>query len=64
MPLDSQAVARITEDRTAAQARLQVITEELAKAEMAVVRWTNAKATVTDEIADLDQALALVIEEP
>jgi hypothetical protein len=64
MPADSQAVTRLQEDRVAAIDRLQHATEQRVLAEQAVVRWQNTEAQLTDEVADLDQAIALATDAP
>lgn len=64
MPADSQAITRLQEDRVAAVNRLQYITEQKVLAEQAVERWTNSEVTVTDEIADLDVAIAAATAAP
>ena len=64
MPVDSQAVTRLMEDKTTAQNRLQKVTELLADAQQDVDRYTLSSATLVDEIADIDAAIAAAIALP
>lgn len=64
MPADSQAVTRLQEDRLAAVARLEDIETRLTAANEAAARYTASKATVEDEIADIDEAIAAAIALP
>lgn len=60
MPVDSQALKPLEERKLAAQGSLQDATDKLAKAQQDVTTFTTSVATLTDEIADIDAALAAV----
>lgn len=64
MPADSQAIARLTEDRVTASNRLQVVRDSKLAAQQALDRWTASEATIVDEIADIDAAIAETIAGP
>lgn len=64
MPADSQAITRLQEDRVAAVDRLQHATEQKVLAEQAVTRWDNTVTQLTDEVADIDAAIAAALALP
>ena len=64
MPTDSQAVTRFQEDRLSAIERLQKVQERLTAAQNSVTSLTTTEATIQDEIADIDDAIAAAIALP
>lgn len=64
MPQDSQAITRLQQDRLEAIERLQLIQEQKAAAEDAVVRLTTTETQLQDEIADIDDSIAATLALP
>ena len=64
MPIDSQAVTRLQEDRLSAIERLQKVQERLVAAQNSVTSLTATEATIQDEISDIDEAITAAIALP